>query len=114
MEKEVKTSLWIQDDAVRLEAFLEDFVGTVEEWKIAFYEIWRYQMYYTFAYSIEVAEKSDSSVYMSLLVKKAYLKNAKMLLKDIGCRNVKEWEEHIGIVQLYDVDDSDLFEVIAD
>ncbi len=114
MEKEVKTTMWIQDDAVRLEAYFEDFKGSVDDWKIAFYEVWRYQMYYTFAYSITVEEKNDSSVYMSLLVKKAYLKNAKMLLKDIGCRNVQEQEEHIGLVQLYYVDDDKLHEVIAD
>lgn len=114
MEKEVRTTLWIEDGAVRLEAFLEDFAGTVEEWKIAFYEVWRYQMTYDFAYSIRVGEKSDNSVYMSLLVKGKYRKDARHLIERLGCKNIRESEEHIGIVQTYEIDDCDLFEVIAD
>lgn len=117
MEKEVKTTLWIQDDAVRIETDLNDFAGNVEEWKKAFYEVWRYQMTYDFAYNIRVSERRESGVYMSMLVKKAYAEQTKELLKHLGCQKITEWGEHVGIVQLYDIDTpeaKDMFEVFAE
>lgn len=117
MEKEVRTTLWIEDGAVRLEADGNDFDGDVAKWKNAFYQMWRYQMTWDFAYSIKVAERRKTGVYVSLLIKKAYLRQVKEMLGDLGYKNISEWEEHVGIVQLYDIDTpeaEDMFEVFAE
>lgn len=117
MEKDVKVTLWIEDGAVRLESDLDDFKGNVNEWKKAFYEIWRWQMTWDFAYSIRVSERRESGAYVSLLVKKAYKEQAKKLLENLGYQKVNEWEEHVGIVQTYDIKDpaaEDMFEVFAE
>lgn len=117
MEKEVKTTLWIEDGAVRLEADGNDFEGDVAKWKDAFYQLWRYQMTWDFAYSIRVSERRETGVYVSLLIKKAYTKQVKKLLADLGYRKISEWGEHVGIVQTYDIDvpeAEDMFEVFAE
>ena len=117
MEKEVKTTLWIEDGAVRIESDLNDFSGSLNEWKNAFYEIWRWQMTWDFAYSIRVSERRESGVYISMLVKKAFLKNVKDLLDRLGYKNATVTKEHIGIIQTYDIDDpdaEDMFEVFAE
>ena len=75
MEKEVKTTLWIEDGVVRIESDLNDFNGSLNEWKNAFYEIWRWQMTWDFAYSIRVSERRESGVYISMLVKKTFIEN---------------------------------------
>ncbi len=117
MEKEVNTTLWIEDGAIRINSDLSDFDGNVEQWKKAFYEVWRYQMSWDFAYSIKVGERRKTGVYINLLIKKAYLKPVKEMLKDLGYRNVTESAEHIGIVQTYDISDpaaEKMYEVFAD
>lgn len=117
MEKEVKTTLWIEDGATRIETDFADFGGTVNEWKSAFYEVWRYQMTWGFAYSINVRERRNTGVYMSLLIKSGYKKLVLELLDDLGFGNVVTSDENIGVVQLYDIDDKaaeDVFEVFAE
>lgn len=117
MEKEVKTTLWIEDGAIRLEADCNDFEGDVEKWKDAFYQIWRYQMTWDFAYSIKVAERRETGVYLSMLIKKAYAKQVKELLKDLGYMKISISPEHVGIVQTYDInipEAEDMFEVFAE
>lgn len=117
MEKEVKTTLWIEDGAVRIETDLKDFYENDEQWKKAFYQVWWYQMIWDFAYSIRVSERRETGVYMSLLIKKAYQKQVRELLEELGYKKITEQEEHIGIVQLYDIDDpaaDNLFEVFAE
>ena len=102
---------------MRIETDLEDFDGTVQQWKDAFYQIWRYQMTWDFAYSIKVAERRSTGVYISMLIKKAYREQVKELLSDLGCKKISESDEHVGIVETYDIDDpaaADMFEVFAE
>lgn len=104
MEKVVRADLWIEE-GVRYRAFLNDFDGDVAKWKNAFYEIWRYQMTWHFAYEIGVHECSDKDVCISVLVRPAYKDNAKDMLEAIGCRNIHTEVEAVGVVPTYDIDD---------
>lgn len=117
MEKEVKTTLWIEDGAVRVEAEFQNFDGDVAKWKDSFYQIWRYQMTWDFAYSIDLIERRRTGVTLRMLVRKAYMPQVRDMLNDLGYRDIKEDSEHVGIVQLYDInvpEAEDLFEVFAE
>lgn len=113
-EKEFKTTLWVEGGVTRMRAYRSDFTGSTEEWKRSFYEIWRYQMTWDFAYEIRVHEVSDGDICVDLLVKDAYLNHAKDMMKYLGYGNVRCSSEHIGVVELYDINDEDLFTVVAD
>ena len=117
MEKEVKTSLWNEDSAVRFMADYEDFDGDLEKWKDSFYQVWRYQMTQRFAYSINLYERRDTGGYISLLVRKAYRKQTREMLETLWYRKVYEEDELVGTVPLYDIDDPDAldaYEVFTD
>lgn len=117
MEKEIKTTLWIEDGAFRIEASFEDFDGGLAKWKEAFYTVWRHQMTWDFAYSIELIDRRQTGVYLRMLVRKNFLKNVEDMLSELGYRQVTQSSEHVGIVQLYEIDApeaEDLFEVFAE
>lgn len=121
MEKVVKTAMWIGDDAVRVDAFLSDFEGDVPQWKEAFYDLWRYQLTYGFAYEIKLEEtgKRDGVrfVYLSILCRKAFQKNLVTTMEELGYRNIKVSEEPVGVIQIWDIKDraaEDIRTVVAD
>lgn len=114
MEKEIRTSLWVKSDVTRIRTFLEDFDGDVEKWKKSFYEIWRYQMTWDFAYEITVHEVHGGDVCVSILAKNAFLGSAKSMLDSLGYRNLKTEKEHIGIVEVFDLGDEDIWTVVAE
>jgi len=111
MEKEVRTTLWVQDGQPRVEASFEDFDGDVEKWKNAFYEIWRYQLTYNFAYEISLIERrckdnqNKWTVWVSLLVREGFKKNIVETMEELGYGNIKVEEESVGVVELYGVAD---------
>lgn len=66
------------EKAYRFTATFERFDGDVEKWKQAFYEVWRHQLTYSFAYEIELRE-NRSGVFLSMLVKEDYKDKAEGL-----------------------------------
>lgn len=89
---------------MRVEASFKDFDGDVEKWKNAFYEIWRYQMGYSFAYEITLIDRK-SGVWLSLLARKSFKKNIVETMQELGYRNIQTEEESVGIIQLWDISD---------
>ena len=116
MEKEIKTSLFVED-GVRVMAYLSDFNNDVNDWKKSFYEIWRYQMTWDFVFEIKIYEVHGGDICVSMLIKKSYSNNVLDMMEYLGYANVRITEEHVGIVQVWDIDDpvaDDLFTVVAD
>lgn len=103
-DKCVRTDLWVEN-AIRVRTFRSDFDGTTDEWKRVFYEVWRWQMTWDFAYEIRVHEMHDGDLCASLLIKSAYKKQCVDMLEEYGYRNIKVENEPVGIVQLYDIED---------
>lgn len=105
-------------EAIRITSRLDDFDGDVAKWKDAFYELWRYQMTWSFAYKIEVIESGgsyfDRKVFVELVVKEAYKTNALDLMETLGYRNVKTEDIKVGIVNEYKHDLDDIYELILD
>ena len=85
-----------KENAYRIMSSFKDFEGSVDEWKAKFYELWRYQLTWGFAYRIDLETKSG--VYVCLLVREAYRKNVLSLMDDLGYKNVREEVEKIGVV----------------
>lgn len=115
MEKEIRTSLWIEDGAKRVRAFDSDFEGS--NWKLAFYEVWRYQMGWRFAYEITVHEVHGGEVCVSMLIKPAYEKNVLDMMESLGYRNVQVSTEHVGVIEGYAIEApeaEDMFTVVMD
>ena len=107
-----------KEKAIYVTSKLEDFDGDVQKWKDAFYELWRYQMTYSFAYKIEVKESGGSyferKVFVDLLVRENYKDNVIDLMKTLGYQNINISEETIGIIDGYEHDILDLHDIILD
>lgn len=91
-----------KEKAYRFTASFEKFDGEVEKWKQAFYEVWRHQLTYRFAYEIELRENRDG-VYLSMLVKEDFKEKAEGLSQLGYIFNISE--ETAGIVNDYDLPD---------
>lgn len=100
MDKRVKADIW-EETSVLMVAHLEDFDGNLQKWKDSFYEIWRYQMTWSFAYRIEALESRSRGVFISLRVRPAFRDSVEGMLEMLGYRNVSVNEEKVGIVESY-------------
>lgn len=112
MDKKARVYVYAED-AISVTATLNDFNGTVQEWKIAFYELWRYQMTWHFAHKISVHDSRGSGVYVCVLCKPAYEKNIVDTMESIGFRNVKVQHEDIGTIECTDFPDDMLIDFVA-
>lgn len=99
MAKEFKLVIE-REKAFRFIAKYEDFDGGLQEWRDAFYEVWRHQLTYSFAYEIELRE-TRSGVRLSMLVRESYKEQAKGL-EDYGYHFAID-EEDAGIISDYDL-----------
>lgn len=91
-----------KEKAFRFTASFERFDGNVETWKNAFYEVWRHQLTYNFAYEIELRE-NRSGVFLSMLVREAYKEQAEGL-SELGYHFSID-EETAGVINDYDLPD---------
>lgn len=102
MDKNVKLNVW-EEDSFLMTSHFNDFDGDLQKWRNSFYEIWRYQMTWSFAYDIEVTESRSRGVYVRLRVRPSFRHQAEDMLEALGYRNVEVTEEKIGVVETYDV-----------
>ena len=90
------------EKAYRFTATYESFDGNGETWRNAFYEVWRHQLTYSFAYEIELRE-NRSGVFLSMLVKEDCKDKAEGLA-ELGYHFSID-EEPAGIVYGYELPD---------
>ena len=83
--------------AYRMTAKYSDFDGDLQEWKDAFYELWRMEMTWSCTHDIKVIE-GHNGVFVSLLVRKAYKENVKSFMESKGYRNITVSEKNVGLV----------------
>lgn len=91
-----------KEKAYRFTAYYSSFDGDVEEWKKAFYEVWRHQLTYNFAYEIELRENHNGA-YLSMLVREGFKENVERL-SELGFEFFVH-EETAGVVNDYDLPD---------
>ena len=85
-------------DAVRVTSSINSFDGDLEKWKDAFYQVWRFQLTWGFAYQIELNE-TRSGVYISMLIKPAYQDNLLAVMDDLGYRDIRTYHENLGQIE---------------
>ena len=110
--KSMKTEVYFEP-AVNIIAYLSDYAHDVDRWKHDFYELWRWQMGYSFAHKIEVNESRERGVYLSLLVKPEYKKAVMGKLEEYGYGISIMSDEHVAHVDTCYFPE-DCFEVVAD
>ena len=102
--------------AVRIVSHYADFDQTkwnsdateeqkAECWKLAFYEMWRMQMAWGYAYEIEVIESRKNGVFISILAKKTYEVNAKDTMESIGFGGITMHDEYVALTNGFELDD---------
>lgn len=102
MSKKAMATVYTED-AVRITAHLNDFVGTTNEWKIAVYEMFRWDMTWSFAHKIDVIESRGSGVFLSMIIKPPFEKSVKETMEDLGFRNIVSYHENIGSIECTDL-----------
>lgn len=90
--------------ALVVEAELSDYGG--DDWRGAFYELWRYELTWGFAYKLELCERR-SGVYVKAVIKEAYRRNVEETMDALGYKNLTITETNVGIVYALDRDDMD-------
>ena len=101
--------------AIRICSRFRDFDGDVEKWKISFYELWRLEMTWSFAYRITVEESRASGVFVSLLIREVYKDNLIETMTGLGYGNIISYEEDIGEVDAYEHDElEDIVELVLE
>ena len=93
-----------KEKAVLIEANLEDFYGSTDKWKQSFYNIWRYQMTWDYAYRITVEERRRG-VIVRLLIKPAFKDDVLGMMEDLGYRNVATENVNVAFISSYDIGD---------
>lgn len=91
-----------KEKAYRFIAKYADFDGNLETWRNAFYEVWRHQLTYSFAYEIELRE-NRSGVFLSMLVRESFKEQAEGL-SDLGYHFSID-EEYAGVINDYELPD---------
>lgn len=102
MDKAVKLNAWEETSYLMTSRF-EDFDGDLQKWCNSFYEVWRHQMTWGFAYEIEVIDSRANGVFLSIRVKPSFKSHAEEMLEMLGYKNVSVEEEKIGVIESYDV-----------
>ena len=87
------------EDAVRISAYYEDFDGDVKKWKNAVYEMFRWNMTYSFANKIDVLESRSSGVFLLIFANPKFEKNIVETMEDLGFRNIRAEHEDIGVIE---------------
>ena len=85
-------------DAIRVNASFKDFDGELDKWKDSFYQVWRLQLTWGFAYRIDLCE-TKNGVYLNMLVKKAYKDNVLETLDGFGYKKIQTFHENVGEIE---------------
>lgn len=102
-----------KEKAVRVVSHYSDFDEEVwtrgfdksTAWKLAFYEMWRLQMTWGFAYEIEVMDSRKNGAFIDILAKEAFADNVKGSMEDLGFGGITTHEEYVMLVDDMDFDD---------
>lgn len=102
--------------AIEIKAAYEDFDGGDEKdraWQYAFYQMWRYQLTYDFAYEIKVNEYSDNTLDMIMIIRPSYKDAAVKTMRRYGYRNIRVRDCKVLEISHYDGDMENEYEVEA-
>lgn len=111
MEKKLRVTVRTED-AVYVTADLSDFDGDVPKWKNAVYELFRYDMTWSFAHKIEVTENRSTGVFVRVVLKPAYEEPLIRTMENLGFRNLNVYHEDVGVIDGLDLPDDLLLDYV--
>lgn len=92
-------------------AHYKDFEGDLQDWRNAFYELWRYQMTWSFAHEIIVSESRKNGVFVKLTIR-GYEDVLLNTMESLGYRSVKVGDTIIGVTDDAIEFDGDYIDII--
>lgn len=87
------------EDALYITSNLNDFDGDVQKWKNAVYEMFRWDMGYSFAHKIDLIDSRSSGVFILLICRPKFEQSIVDTMEDNGFRNIKVRHENIGAIE---------------
>ena len=102
-----------KEKVVEIRSSLADFAGDTQAWKLAFYELWRYELTYSFAYRLRVWEYSNKTVDVQILARPGYKDAIISTMKSLGYRNIKVENCAVASISPYDGDMEDQDDIEA-
>lgn len=102
MERKARVNVYMEKSLL-VTAKWSDFDGDVQQWKDAIYELFRYQMTWSFAHQIELIDSRNSGVFVSIHCRPAYKENLLDTMEDLCFRNVNVTSEEIGVIECTDL-----------
>jgi hypothetical protein len=101
--------------AIRITAHFSEFDGNLDKWEDSFYQVWRYQLTWDFAYGIKLNESRQHGVYIDLLIRPSYREPLLETMESLGYRDIAQNTEFVGIVEVYEHKElEDIEEVILE
>ena len=93
------------EKAIRVTSFYDDFKGGVDKWKDSFYQLWRLQLTWSYAYRLELHETRRSGVFVDILCKPSYVDELVANMGEFGYRAITTESCNVGMVDGYELPD---------
>ena len=90
-------------------ALFGDFAGELDRWRSSFYELWRYQMTFHFAYEINLREDIKYGVYVEVVPRPQFVDETMKWMTELGYQNIRTAETTVG--EIWSLDHEDLRDV---
>ena len=110
-EKNARVTVW-EEPALLVTSTYEAFDGGLDRWKDSLYMLFRYNMTWSFAYSIDVIESRSRGVFVSLRINPAYRDELLATMEDLGYRDTKVSDDPIGHIECTDLPDDMPYDLV--
>lgn len=103
-ENSITVRTWFKDfKPENITEFITDNRSKLELWKYSIYELYRYQLSFEYAYSINIRETRRSGVYVMLVIKPAFNTSVLGLLETLGFTNIETENTKTAIIDGYEL-----------
>lgn len=92
------------EGALLVIAHFKDFDGDFQKWKDSFYELWRYQMTWSFAYELIVTESKKNGVFVRMVINRTYENPLLNTMEDLGYKDIKVSGAVVGVIEFLEFD----------
>ena len=102
MERKARVNVYMED-SVSIVAHYKDFDGNLQKWKDAIYDLFRWDMTWSFAHKIDLIDSRQNGVFVSMSIKPSFERSVVETMEDLGFREIKATHEDIGAIECTDL-----------